>query len=100
MKSNRAVPPVWLMGLSNATLGLSTGIIFFVMPQLLAAEHISEAKIAAITAVAMSANFWSVIFSPILDVHFSRRWYAASFAWLASVLLVHRCPESPSSASP
>jgi len=87
MKSNRAVPPVWLMGLSNATLGLSTGIIFFVMPQLLAAEHIPEAKIAAITAVAMSANFWSVIFSPILDVHFSRRWYAASFSWLASVLL-------------
>ena len=76
------------MGLSNATLGLSTGTIFFVMPQLLAAEHVPEAKIAAITAVAMSANFWAVIFSPILDVRFSRRWYAASLAWLASVLLL------------
>jgi PAT family beta-lactamase induction signal transducer AmpG len=75
------------MGLSNATLGLSTGIIFFVIPQLLAAEHVPEAKIAATTAVAMSANFWAVIFSPILDVRHSRRWYAASFAWLASALL-------------
>src|ERR1700759_1375438 len=87
MTSNRAVPPVLLMGLSNTTLGLSTGTIFFVMPQLLAAEHVPEARIAAITAVAMSANFWAVIFSPILDVRFSRRWHAASFAGLASVLV-------------
>jgi len=32
--------------------------------------------------VAISANFWAVIFSPILNVRFNRRWYAASFAWL------------------
>jgi MFS transporter, PAT family, beta-lactamase induction signal transducer AmpG len=87
VKSNRGVPPVWLMGLSNSTLGLTTGIVFFVMPQLLAAKHVPEEKIATITAVAMSANFWSVVFGPILDVRFSRRWHATSFAILASVLI-------------
>ena len=87
MKSNRRVPPVWLMGLSNTTLGLTNGTVFFVMPQLLAAEHVPESKIAAITAVAMSANFWAVIFSPMLDVRFSRRWHSTFFVVLTSVLL-------------
>jgi MFS transporter, PAT family, beta-lactamase induction signal transducer AmpG len=87
VESNRRVPPIWLMGLSNSTLGLTTGIVFFVMPQLLAAKHVPEAEIATITAVAMSANFWVVVFGPILDVRFSRRWHATFFAALASVLI-------------
>jgi MFS transporter, PAT family, beta-lactamase induction signal transducer AmpG len=79
------IPPAWLMGLCNLTLGFTTGIIFFVLPQLLAAEHVSELKIAAVTAVAMSPNFWAVVFSPILDVRFSRRWYATAFAAAAAI---------------
>jgi len=75
------------MGLSNTTLGLTNGTVFFVIPQLLAAEHVPVSKIAAITAVAMSANFWAVIFSPMLDVRFSRRWHATLLAVLTSVLL-------------
>lgn len=87
VESNRRVPPVWLMGISNFTFGFASGIVFFVMPQLLAAERVPEAAIAGITAAAMSANFWAVIFGPILDVHFSRRWYATTFAALTSVLV-------------
>jgi PAT family beta-lactamase induction signal transducer AmpG len=64
------------MGLSNATFGLYSGIAFFAIPQVLATRHVSEAKIAAITAMALSPNFWAVIFGPMLDVRFSRRWYA------------------------
>lgn len=75
------------MGLPNATVGFATGIVFFVMPQVLAAQHVPEAKIATITAVAMSANFWSVLFGPILDVRFSRRWHATFFAAMASLLV-------------
>lgn len=82
----RKTPPVWLMGLANATFGLNTGIIFFVIPQLLAAEHVSEARIAGITAAAMSSNFSSILLGPMLDVRFSRRWYATSFSALAAVL--------------
>ncbi len=87
MNSTRRVPPVWLMGISNASFGLYSGIAFFAIPQLLAARHVSEARIAAITAMALSPNFWAVVFGPMLDVRFSRRWYATFFAALASVLV-------------
>lgn len=79
----RRLPPVWLMGLSNATLGFGTGITLFVVPQLMAAAHVPESKIASITAIATSPNFWFVLFSPILDVRFSRRSYATLLAGLS-----------------
>jgi MFS transporter, PAT family, beta-lactamase induction signal transducer AmpG len=87
VKSNRRLPPVWLMGLSNSTVGLTVGIVFFVMPQLLAARHVPEARIAAITAAAMSSNFTAILLVPMLDVRFSRRWYATFFAGLTSILI-------------
>src|SRR5271156_5745399 len=87
MKPKRRVPPVWLMGLSNASFGLYGGITFFAIPQVLATHHVSEARIAGITAMALSPNFWAVIFGPMLDVRFSRRWYATFFAALESVLV-------------
>ncbi len=87
MKSNRRVPPVWLMGISNASFGLYGGIAFFAIPQLLATRHVSETTIAGITAMALSPNFWAVVFGPMLDVRFSRRWYATAFAALAGLLV-------------
>jgi MFS transporter, PAT family, beta-lactamase induction signal transducer AmpG len=86
MTSDRRVPPVWLMGISNASFGLYGGIAFFAIPQLLATRHVPEARIAGITAMALSPNFWAVIFGPMLDVRFSRRWYATTFAALAALL--------------
>src|SRR3984885_3745237 len=88
LKSDRAAPPIWMMGISNSSFGLYGGLAFFAIPQLLAAQHVSEAKIAGITAAALSPNFWAVVFGPMLDVRFSRRWYATLFAALASVLAV------------
>ena len=85
MRSDRKTPPVWLMGMSNATMGFSNGIVLFALPQLLAAEHVPESKIAAITAVAFSPAFWVVLFAPILDVRFSRRWYATVLAAASAV---------------
>lgn len=76
MTDRHRVPPVWLMGLGNATMGFSTGIIYFVLPQLLAADHVPEGRIATMTAIAFATNFWCVLFAPMLDVRFSRRWYA------------------------
>ncbi len=86
--SGRTVPPVWLLGLSNSSVGLNSGIVFFALPQLLAARHVPEAMIAGITAAAMSSNFWPFVFGPMLDIWFSRRAYATFFAALASVLAV------------
>jgi len=74
------------MGLSNAAVGFSNGIFTFLLPQLLAAEHVAESKIAAITALAISPNFWAFVFSPILDVRFSRRWYATVLAGSSAIL--------------
>jgi PAT family beta-lactamase induction signal transducer AmpG len=88
LKSDRTAPPIWVMGISNSSFGLYGGLAFFAIPQLLAAQHVSEAKIAGITAAALSPNFWAVVFGPMLDVRFSRRWYATLFAALASVLAV------------
>lgn len=75
------------MGLSNITLGFVTGFAFFVIPQLLAAGRVPEWKIAAITAVAFSPSFWLVVLGPMLDVRFSRRWYAVVFAAAAAILV-------------
>lgn len=74
------------MGLCNTTLGLASGIVVFALPQLMAAEKIPEAKIAAITAIAFSPSFWCVLFGPILDVRFSRRCYATVFAAVSGAL--------------
>ena len=71
------------MGLGNGTLGFASGIMNFVMPQLMASVHVPEPKIALITAIAISPNFWFVLFGPILDVRFSRRRYATLLAALS-----------------
>ena len=42
--------PVWLMGLSNATIGLVGGFIVLPLPQMLAAQGLPELKIAAVSA--------------------------------------------------
>jgi len=73
------------MGMANATMGFSNGIVLFALPQLLAGGHVPESQIAAITAVAFSPNFWSVLFAPMLDVHFSRRWYASVLAVVSAI---------------
>jgi PAT family beta-lactamase induction signal transducer AmpG len=85
LKTDRSTPPIWLMGMCNATMGFSNGMVLFALPQLLAAEHVPEWQIAAITAVAFSPNFWSVLFAPILDVRFSRRWYATVLASVCAI---------------
>jgi len=80
--------PVWLMGLTNLSYGLYGGVIAFAIPQLLGNRQVPEAAIAGLTAVAISPGFWAFLLSPVLDVRFSRRLYAASLASFASLTLV------------
>jgi hypothetical protein len=42
LKTDRGTPPIWLMGMCNATMGFSNGMVLFALPQLLAAEHVPE----------------------------------------------------------
>jgi MFS transporter, PAT family, beta-lactamase induction signal transducer AmpG len=80
--------PVCLMGLTNLSYGLYGGVVAFAVPQLLGHRRVPEAAIAGLTAVAFSPGFWAFLLSPILDVRFSRRWYAATLAAVASLTLV------------
>jgi MFS transporter, PAT family, beta-lactamase induction signal transducer AmpG len=79
--------PVWLMGLSNAPIGLVGGFIVLPLPQMLAAQGVPELKIAAISAACFSPGFWVFLLGPLLDIRFSRRWYATVFAALAGLCL-------------
>lgn len=75
------------MGLSNATFGLVGGFIVLPLPQLLAAQGVSEVRIAAISAACFSPGFWVFLLGPLLDLRFTRRFYATLFAALAGLSL-------------
>ena len=79
--------PIWLMGMSNLSFGLYAGFITLSLPQLLAAQHVPEARIAAITATVISAGIWVFLLGPMLDVRFSRRFYATLFGAIAGICL-------------
>jgi PAT family beta-lactamase induction signal transducer AmpG len=76
------------MGLTNLSYGLYGGVVAFAVPQILGEHHVPEATIAGLTAVAFSPGFWAFLVSPVLDVRFSRRWYAVFLAVVASFTLV------------
>ena len=86
-QGKKRIAPVWLMGLSNTTFGLVSGFIVLPLPQMLAAQGVPEAKIAAVSAACFLPGFWTFLLGPVLDIRFSRRWYATLFAVLAGVLL-------------
>ncbi len=79
--------PLWLMGMSNLSFGLYAGFLTVPLPQLLAAQHVPEARIATLTATVFSGGIWVFLLGPMLDVRFSRRWYSTFFAALASICL-------------
>lgn len=76
------------MGLTNLTYGLYGGVIAFAIPQLLGARQVPEGAIAGLTAISISPGFWAFLFSPVLDVRFSRRFYAIGLAVFAALTLV------------
>jgi len=79
---------VWLMGLSNATIGLVGGFIVLPLPQMLAAQGVPEKQIAAVSAACLSPGFWVFLLGPMLDIRFTRRFYATAFAALAGLGLM------------
>jgi MFS transporter, PAT family, beta-lactamase induction signal transducer AmpG len=78
--------PVWLKGMTSASLGFSAGVIFYALPIALAAQHTPESVIASATAIAASPGFFIFLAGPILDVRFSRRSYALALTIVAAIL--------------
>lgn len=87
MNLRRRSAPIWLMGLTNATFGMYGGLAAISLPELLAEQHVPEARIAVITAVAMSPAFWAFLICPMLDVRFTRRFYAITSSIFAAIVL-------------
>jgi PAT family beta-lactamase induction signal transducer AmpG len=73
-------PPVWLLGFGLWPLGVNGALLLITMPQLLAAQHAPETRIAAITAMALAPGFVSFLLAPLLDWRFSRRTWAIVFS--------------------
>jgi MFS transporter, PAT family, beta-lactamase induction signal transducer AmpG len=70
--------PLWLMGLTNLSYGRYGGVVAFAVPQPLGNRNVPETAIVGLTTVAFSTGFYAFLLSPILDVRFSRRWYAVA----------------------
>ncbi len=81
------LPPIWLMGLANATFGLYGGFAVVTLPSMLAAEGLPGGRIAAITSSILSPSFFVFLVAPMLDVRLSRRTYALFFAFLAALAI-------------
>lgn len=85
MKPHRRAP-IWLMGMTMVPFGMLGGLVLVTLPQLLAARHVAESEIAALTALAALPLFWAFAISPVLDVRFTRRAYVVAGAAGAAVL--------------
>ena len=82
MKPRSPHPPIWLLGFGLWPLGINAALLLITMPQLLAAQHAPESRIAAITAMALAPGFVSFLMAPLLDWRFSRRTWAIVFTLL------------------
>jgi PAT family beta-lactamase induction signal transducer AmpG len=80
----RSLPPVWVMGMTNATWGLMGGFAVVTLPQMFAARGVSGGVIAALTATLLWPGVLVAFVSPMLDVRFSRRTYAIVTAILTA----------------
>src|SRR6202000_381751 len=85
MKSRSFKVPIWLMGLSNLSFGFFNGILVMVLPQMLAARHVPEQRIATVMTSGASGALGVFLLGPLLDVRFSRRWYAPVFASVSAI---------------
>jgi PAT family beta-lactamase induction signal transducer AmpG len=66
-----------------------TGAVTLVsIPQLLAAQHVSEPTIASLTALALVPTFLAFIFGPLLDWRFRRKSYAIGFTAAGAACVV------------
>lgn len=85
MQKSRLLPSIWMMGLTNASYGLTGGFCAVVIPQLLASHGLPAGEIATVTSLILSPGFWAFLLAPMLDVRLSRRTYALVFGLLTAV---------------
>lgn len=80
-----AAPPVWVLGIGYAPVGIGGAVTLMALPQLLAAQRVPEPIIASLTAFALAPGFVAFIFGPLLDWRFRRKSYAIAFTLMGGV---------------
>lgn len=85
MRTERRLPPIWIMGMTNAVFGLTGGFCAVIVPDLLAAHGLPAGQIASIAALILSPGFWAFLLAPMLDVRLSRRSYALIFGFFTAL---------------
>jgi PAT family beta-lactamase induction signal transducer AmpG len=88
MADPRKLPPIWLMGFSNATFGFYGGFAVVTLPSMLATQGLTGGRIAAITSFTLAPSFLMCLVAPLLDVRLSRRTYALVFSFLAAIAVL------------
>jgi PAT family beta-lactamase induction signal transducer AmpG len=76
------------MGLAATPYGCVGGLIATTVPVLLRAEGVPVTRIAGIITLALSPMFWSFLLGPMLDVRYSKKFYAFALASLAAACIV------------
>ncbi len=62
------------------TFGLVAGFVITALPFLLSKAGVRVDRIATVSAIGMSPTFWAFLMTPVIDVGFTRRTYAFTFA--------------------
>ena len=75
------------MGMCNLSYGFYNGIISFALPQMLAARHVPLQQIAMVSAATGGGMITLFFLGPVLDVWFSRRFYATVLAAISALCL-------------
>ena len=78
--------PIWLLGLTNAPLGITGAVGLLIAPQVLASRHVPETTIANVTTLGLVGTFCFFLIAPVLDVRFTRRTYAIAMSILAAIV--------------
>ena len=83
--STRKLPPVWVMGMTNAAYGMYGGFAVITVAEMLAAQGLPGDRIARAVSTILSPSIWIFLFAPVLDVKFRRRTYALILSVITAV---------------
>lgn len=83
--STRKLPPVWVMGMTNAAYGMYGGFAVITVAEMLAAQGLPGDRIARAVSTILSPSIWIFLFAPVLDVKFRRRTYALILSVMTAV---------------
>ena len=75
------------MGLAGCPVGFVFGFISTAFGILLVARGVPVGRVLAVSATAFSPTWWAWTLGPVLDVRFTRKFYAVVLALLTAVLL-------------